>query len=147
MYITLDDVQLDDQLQWVNEFEHNPIEQTREHSLTGALLIQEGVKLYGREIELRSNGGAWTPLSVVRQLEAMRDELGRVMLLTLADSRQFHVIWNRSNGAPLAAEPVFREAYPTADSIYDITLRLLTVAPPPEPEPDPEPDPDPDPAP
>lgn len=137
MYITLDDVQLDDQLQWVNEFEHNPVEQTREHSITGALLIQEGAKLHGREIDLRSNGGAWTPLSVVRQLEAMRDQVGRVMLLTLADGRQLHVTWNRTGGAPLTAEPVFREAYPAADSIYHIDLRLLTVAPPPEPAPEP----------
>jgi len=135
MYITLDDVQLDDQLQWVNEFDHNPIEQTREHSVTGALLIQEGVKLYGREIELRSNGGVWTPLSVVRQLEVMRDEPGRVMLLTLVGGRQFHVVWNRTGGAPLTAEPMFREVYPTADSVYGINLRLLTVAPPAEPGP------------
>ncbi|MEJ6655603.1 MAG: hypothetical protein QNL70_06330 [Pseudomonas sp.] len=137
MYITLDDVQLDDQLQWVNEFEHNPVEQTREHSITGALLVQEGVKLYGREIELRANGAAWTSLAVVRQLEALRNELGRVMLLTLADGRQHHVIWNRSNGASLTAEPLFREAYPTDDSLYLISLRLLTVAPPPEPDPEP----------
>lgn len=144
MFITLDDVQLDDQLQWVNEFDHNPIEQTREHSLTGALLIQEGVKLYGREIDLRSNGGAWTPLSVVRQLEALKDQPGRVMLLTLADGRHFHVVWNRANGSPLAAEPLFREAYPSDDSKYFVDLRLVTVAPPPAP-PDPEPDPDPEP--
>ncbi|WP_256663770.1 hypothetical protein [Pseudomonas sp. gcc21] len=139
MYITLDDVQLDDQLQWVNEFDHDAVAQTQERSITGALLVQHGVKLHGREIELRSNGGVWTPLSVVRQLEAMRDEPGRIMQLTLADGRQFHVIFNRSNGAPLTAEPLFREAYPTPDSDYLINLRLLTVAPPPEPEPDPEP--------
>lgn len=137
MHITLDHVQLDDQLQWVNEFEHNPIEQTREHSITGALMIQEGVKLYGREIDLRSNGGAWTPLSVVHQLEALRDELGRVMLLTLPGDRQHHVIWNRTGGAPLTAEPLFREAYPTDDSLYLVNLRLLTVAPPPDPDPEP----------
>lgn len=139
MYITLDDVQLDDQLQWVNEFEHDAVAQTQERSITGKLLLQYAAAplLHGREIDLRSNGGAWTPLSVVRQLEAMRDEPGRVMLLTLADARQFHVIFNRSSGSPLTAEPVFREAYPTADSLYDINMRLLTVAPPPDPAPAP----------
>jgi len=137
MYITLDDVQLDDQIQWVNEFEHDAVAQTQERSITGALLVQQGIKLHGREIDLRSNGGAWTPLSVVRRLETMRDEWGRVMLLTLADSRQFHVIFNRASGPPLTAEPIFREAYPTADSVYSINLRLLTVALPPEPDPEP----------
>ncbi|MEZ2746304.1 hypothetical protein ACBQ16_14000 [Halopseudomonas bauzanensis] len=135
MYITLDDVQLDDQLQWVNEFDHDAVAQTQERSITGKLLVQYGANplAHGREIDLRSNGGAWTPLSVVRQLEAMRDEPGRVMLLTLADDRHFHVIFNRTSGPPLTAEPVFREAYPTADSLYYINLRLLTVAPAPDP--------------
>lgn len=141
MYITLDDVQLDDQLQWVNEFEHDAVAQTQERSITGALLVQHGVKLHGREIDLRSNGGVWTPLFVVRQLEAMRDDPGRVMLLTLSDARAFHVIFNRASGPPITVTPVEREAYPTPDSLYFVDLRLLTVAPPaaPEPEPDPEP--------
>lgn len=140
MYITLDEVQLDDQLQWVNEFEHDAVAQTQERSITGALLVQHGIKLHGREIDLRSNGGVWAPLSVVRQLEAMRDEPGRVMLLTLADGREFHVIFNRASGAPLTATPVEREAYPTPGSVYFVDLRLITVAPPvvPDPEPDPE---------
>lgn len=128
MYITLDEVQLDDQLQWVNEFEHDAVAQTQERSITGALLVQHSVKLHGREIDLRSNGGAWTPLSVVRQLEAMRDEPGRIMLLTLADGRQFYVIFNRASGAPLTVEALEREAYPTPDSDYLINLRLITVA-------------------
>jgi len=137
MYITLDDVQLDDQLQWVNEFDHDAVAQTQERSITGALLVQHGLKLHGREIDLRSNGGVWTPLSVVRQLEAMRDEPGRVMLLTLADARQFHVIFNRESGPPLTVVPIEREAYPTLDSLYSVDLRLITVAPPPEPDPEP----------
>lgn len=129
MYITLDDVQLDDQLQWVNEFEHDAVAQTQERSITGKLLLQYAAAplLHGREIDLRSNGGVWTPLSVVHQLEAMRDEPGRTMLLTLADGRQFHVIFNRASGPPLTVTPVEREAYATPDSAYFVDLRLITV--------------------
>lgn len=129
----LADIELDDDFEWVNEFAHNPIEQTREHSITGALLIQEGAKLYGRPIELSSNGGVWTPLSVVRELEALRDQLGAVMPLHLPGGRSFHVTWDRSR-APLEAVPLERETYPTDDSLYLVTLRLITVAAPPGPD-------------
>lgn len=126
-------IELDDDFQWVNEFSHNPVEQTREHSITGALLVQEGQKLHGRSIELRSNGGVWTPLAVVRELEALRDQLSVPMELVLPDERLFHVIWDRS-AQPLEAEPLERETYPIANSLYLVNLRLLTVAPPPDPE-------------
>lgn len=127
----LHDIELDDDFHWINEFEHNPIEQKQEHSLTGALLIQEGVKLYARRIELRSDGGVWTPLSVVRQLEALRDQPSFPMKLMLGDGREFYVIWDRTNGSPLSAEPLWRETYPATDSEYLVNLRLITVAPPP----------------
>jgi len=56
----LDSVELDDQFEWVDEFEWDAVAQEQERSLTGALLIQEGTKLYGRPITLKSNGGVWT---------------------------------------------------------------------------------------
>ena len=49
----LDSVELDDQFEWVDEFEWDAIAQEQERSLSGALLVQEGVKLYGRPITLR----------------------------------------------------------------------------------------------
>ena len=122
----LADIELDDDFQWVNEFDHNPIQQTVEYSLTGALLLQEGVKQQGRSIDLRSNGGVWTPLSVVRQLEALRDQSSVPMELVLADGREFKVVWDRS-AAPLAAEPLERETYPKPESLHFIEMRFITV--------------------
>lgn len=119
-------IELDDDFQWVNEFDHNPIQQSIEYSLTGALLVQEGRMLQGRKIELRSNGGVWTPLSVVRQLEALRDQPSQPMELVLADGREFSVIWDRV-GPPLSAEPILRETYPDQDSMYDVSMRFLAV--------------------
>ncbi len=127
-----------EQMEWVDEYDWDVIEQTQEHSLTGALMIQEGVKLYGRPITLQSNGGAWFTLATVRALEALRDQLGIIMLLTLPRGDQHFVTWSRADGAPLRAVPLFRSVDP-ADTDYELTLRLITVAPPKEPEPDPEP--------
>ena len=83
--------------------------------------------LQGRKIELRSNGGVWTPLSVVRQLEALRDQPSQPMALVLADGRELSVIWDRA-GPPLSAEPILRETYPNQDSMYEISMRFMAVS-------------------
>lgn len=125
----LDSVALGDQLEWVDEFTWSAVAQTQERTITGHLVVQEGVKVHGRPITLRSGGGEWTPLSVVRQLEVLRDQPLRVMPLVLPDGREFSVIFNRSDGAEIEAEPLFRSVIPSPDDDYLITVRLLTVAP------------------
>ncbi|WP_315807779.1 hypothetical protein [Pseudomonas sp. C9-3] len=125
----LDSIELDDQFEWADEFEWDAVAQEQERSLTGALLVQEGVKLHGRSVTLKSGGGVWTPLAIVRQLEVLRDQRLKVMDLVLPDGRAFSVIFNRSNGAPLKATPIFREVNPSLDAIYDVEISLITVAP------------------
>ncbi len=137
MPMTLDSVDLaadptlgGEQLEWTDEWDWTPIAQEQERSLSGALLVQQGSKLYGRPITLKSNGGAWFPLSLVRSLEVLRDIPGKVMPLALPDGRTFTVIFDHSNGAPLKATPLFRQVNPGGDHLYELELSLLTVAPP-----------------
>lgn len=124
----LDSIELDDQFEWSDEFDWDAVAQEQERSLTGALLVQEGVKLHGRPITLKANGGVWTPLSVVRQLEALRDQQLKVMPLVLPDGRVFSVIFNRASGPSLEVVPIFRTVRPGPDQIYDVIIRLVTVA-------------------
>lgn len=119
-----------DQLEWTDEFDWDSVAQEQERSLTGALMISEGVKLYGRPITLASNDAAWFTLATVRELEDLRDQLGIVMLLTLPTGATHYVTWNRPAGAPVEAKPLFRKVNPDADWLYQLTLRLITVAPP-----------------
>ena len=137
MAVMLDSIQLDehadlagDQLEWTDEFEWDAVAQEQERSLAGNMIVQEGVKIHGRPITLASNGAAWFMLSLVRQLEVLRDQPGRVMPLTLADGREFYVIFNRIGGAALGAKPLERQVNPGPDALYELTIRLLTVAPP-----------------
>lgn len=137
MALTLDTVDLaedsalaGEQMEWVDEFEWDPVAQEQDRSLTGAPMIQEGVKLYGRPITLESNDGAWFTLATVRALEALRDQIGKVMLLTLPTGATHYVTWNRVAGAPVVAKQLFREPIPGPDDVYLLTLRLITVAPP-----------------
>lgn len=142
MALTLDGVDLADnpdlggeQLEWTDEWEWNAIEQEQDRSLTGALMVQEGVKLYGRPITLSSNGGAWFTLAKVRELESMASVLLKVMLLTLPTGAQHYVTWNRAAGPAVQAVPLERLVNPGPDWLHELTLRLITVAPPPDPAP------------
>ncbi len=122
-----------EQLEWTDEFQWDAVEQNQDRSLTGALIIQEGVKLYGRPITLSSNGHAWFTLAKVRELEALRDVPGQVMHLALPTGAEHWVTWNRPAGPPVEAVPLFRTVNPGPGWKYTLTLRLITVAPPPEP--------------
>ncbi|MEE4463115.1 hypothetical protein V2S84_13590, partial [Azotobacter chroococcum] len=54
----------------------------------------------------------------------------KVMALTLPDGRSFSVIFNRADGAALEAVPLERRVAPPDDWLYEVNLRLITVAPP-----------------
>jgi len=126
--MTLDDIELPDDLLWVNEYQWQPVAQEIERTLTGALLVQEQAKLYGREIELSGEQSGWVTRATVDALKAMETIPGKVMTLALPDTRTFEVIFDRSNGAAVEAEQLLPSAYPDAGYIYTLTLRLMTVA-------------------
>ena len=122
------DITLPDDLLWINEFDWNPVAQTTEWSLTGALLIQEEQLIHGRPIVLSGNGEAGCVSRLtVKNLFALSKEANKSMTLTLPDRRQFSVIFNRSNGAPVEAQQILPFAYPEDSDQYLLTPRLLTV--------------------
>ncbi|WBA83740.1 hypothetical protein [Endozoicomonas sp. GU-1] len=126
----LDTIALPDDLLWIDEFRWNPVEQSTERSLTGALLVQEGQLKQGRPITLSGKGEAgWVTRQTVKSLLALSKSAGLSFDLTLPDNRTFTVIFDRSSGAPVEAEQVMTAAYPTDDDFYFLTLRLLTVEP------------------
>ena len=123
----LDDITLPDDLLWINEFDWNPVAQSTERSLTGALLVQEEPFAHGRSIVLSGSGEAgWVSRLTVKSLYALSKVANKTMSLTLPDGRQFGVIFDRSNRAPVEAQQVMPFAYPDDDNQYLLTLRLLT---------------------
>ncbi|OED40222.1 hypothetical protein ACH42_17055 [Endozoicomonas sp. (ex Bugula neritina AB1)] len=125
----LDTITLPDDLLWINEFDWNPVEQSTERTLTGALLVQEQSLKFGRPIEL--SGGAeagWVSRSTVVNLLALSQIANKVMTLTLPDLRTYSVIFDRQSGKPVEAQQVIPFAYPDDDHHYSLTIRLLTVA-------------------
>ena len=125
----LDTITLPDDLLWINEFEWNPVVQSQERSLTGALLVQEQAKLQGRPIELTGGQQAgWVARKTVLKLQDLIAAPDKVMILTLPDMRQLNVIFDRSSGSPVSATQVLEEAYPADNSYYHLSLRLITVS-------------------
>jgi hypothetical protein len=122
--MTLDEIDLTDNLVWPDEYQFNKIEQFRDRSLTGGLIIQEGLKQYGRPITLEG----WLSRSVVEALVAKEAGAGVVMDLVLPDERTFFVTFDRNNVA-VEARPIFPYTKASTDPAwyYDVVLRLITV--------------------
>lgn len=125
-------VDITDNFVWSDEFNYNQVEQSQERSLTGGLIIQNGVKQFGRPITL---GPSWLPratLDALFALEASPDARD----LELADGREFRVVFDRSRGVAIDAKPVHDYVNAANESSwqYNVTIRLLTVEPTPEPE-------------
>ncbi len=129
LFMQLDTITVPDDLLWINEFEWNPVEQSQERSLTGALLVQEQIKMHGRPILLTGGQNAgWVSRKTVSELQNLSSEPDKVMILTLSDMRQLSVIFDRSDGSPVSATQVIEEAYPADNSYYHLSLRLITVS-------------------
>ena len=131
MSITLDSFALPDGLTWADEFAWSPRAQKTEYSLTGALIVQEAVKLAGRPITLTGGKNfAWLTRTEVIALRTLLDA-GNAMTLTLHDGRTFSVI--AAGDAPLAASPLpvvldSGPANPDGSTRYVLeNLKLMTV--------------------
>lgn len=126
-------IDITDNFVWSDEFNYNQVEQSQERSLTGGLIIQSGLKRFGRPITL---GASWLPRATVDALYALEASSG-AMNLVLADGRAFSVVFDRQRGTAIDAKQVFDYVDAANESgwLYTVTIRLLTVEPESEPTP------------
>lgn len=95
-------------LRWTEEYAWQSLAQTTEYGLTGALIVQQGVKQAGRTLTLE--GGeqwAWIKRSDLETLWGMLN-LPQPLTLTLHDARQFVVLPDLGSGPALSAKPLPR---------------------------------------
>lgn len=138
MAITLGVIALPSGLVWADKQEWSPIDQQTLYSLTGALIVEEAVKLAGRPITLagQSDGTAHTAWITRAQLILLRAALDVPLAqftLTLHDGATHTVIPRRDGTGPLIAEllPIaksFAPPNPDDDYLYILkAVRLLEV--------------------
>ena len=86
--ITLDGIQLPDQLVWDDEFAWSPANQQITLTLTGAQFIQESAAS-GRPISLLHTDKAWITRAALSQLKAKEAQLGLQVVLRFNSAALF----------------------------------------------------------
>lgn len=113
-------------MQWADEFDWTPVATESDYTLTGALVIQSGLKLAGRPITLLGGDDAcWLSRADVAVLHAWAGEADLVLTLDLHGDTH-HVRFDHAQ-RPIEAREVFRLADPGTDHPYTITIRLIEV--------------------
>lgn len=131
MSITLSDgtttISLNNDLFWSDEHQWNPVQQTAERTVTGALLVSTATLVAGRPITLEpeDDSSAWMPRATVEALRNFAAVPGKELTLTLR-SVAYAVIFRHQDGG-LTARPVVH--YNDADSgdWYLCTVRLMEI--------------------
>ena len=134
MAITLRNVQtneileLPSTLDWTDEFSYSPVQQTKNWSVTGAMLVEESVKQAGRTITLAGAADrTWCNRQLVQALQAWAALPNFVMQLQIRGI--FHtVIFDHEKGAMEGFPVVFLEdGSVDADTIYYVSLKFVEL--------------------
>ncbi|MFQ2706691.1 hypothetical protein ACK3ZA_07410 [Aeromonas caviae] len=120
MNVTLNGLQLPDDLIWRDEFDWAPVEQVVTPTLSGALLVEETAKPEGRPITLVGH----CPRATVLSVKALEAQAAQLMTLTLLDGLQREVFWRRPG---VVATPLIEMADPEAGEPYALTLNFTEV--------------------
>jgi len=113
---------------WSDEFGWSRVQKSLEYSLTGAALIDVGVRLAGRPITLQGEVEAgWIKRGALVALQALADsDPDGEHLLVLADGRTFNVQFAPVE-LPIEGKPLARPELPVEDYPYIATVRLIEI--------------------
>ena len=122
----LDNLTLPTDLIWLDEFDWTPVEQTQSYSITGALIIQSGVKQAGRTVTLAGdNSSGLIGRADLKTLQSKANSNSQ-MTLTLNDARTFNVVFNYAKN-PIEAKQWIDYSDPVDTDFYTLKINLLTV--------------------
>lgn len=120
-------VELPQDMRWTDEFEWSAVAQTTPvYSLSGAVLVQQGLKLAGRPISLEGEW-VWHGLSTLRTLRDWSDIPGLQLTLTHYDGRSFNVIFRLHDKVFGQVEPVHYATPEEDGDRYTFGILLMTV--------------------
>lgn len=125
-YHLLDTVQIPRGMVWADEHNWVEAESATEYSITGALLVDSGVRLAGRPITLQAeDDSGWIRRDALLSVRALAAVPGAQYTLALADGRSFTVMF--APGDPISAHAIARPEIPTDRHPYVATVRLIQV--------------------
>lgn len=132
MSITLSDgsttVELNQDLFWSDESAWQPVEQSVERTLTGALIVSVATRNGGRPVTLQpaDDASGWILQSVVQQLRNWAAVPGKTLTLTLRSTSR-NVIFRHHDGNAVEAAPVVHFNDVDAGDWYRCTIRLMEI--------------------
>ena len=114
---------------WADELTHDPVTQSTERTITGALVVELWKEVAGRPVTLApsDNNHGWLLRSDWLALKAWADEPGKALMLTVptaSGTESFGVIFSRP---AIEAEPLFGHSWRDGNEYWRGTLRFLTV--------------------
>tara|TARA_R100001443_G_scaffold115738_1_gene134215 strand:- start:678 stop:1052 length:375 start_codon:yes stop_codon:yes gene_type:complete len=121
----LDSTELPENLYWSNEFDFQGVAQSKQRTVSGGVVVESVLLSYGQSVTLT---GAWARRDVVDLLRSMAADVSAKRVLTLNDGTTHAVVFDVEAGG-VQAVALSPELNPTVETIYEITLHLLTVEP------------------
>ncbi len=121
-------VNLSDDLLWADENSWNPVEQSGQRTITGALIVSSATRVGGRPITLQpeDESSAWMTSATLAALRSLAAVPGRVMTLTLR-GQTYSVIFRHQDGAGVEAVPVVHYRDVNSGDFYRVTIRLMEL--------------------
>lgn len=129
--ITLSDgittVTLNKDLYWSDENNWHPVEQTKQYTITGAMIVMSGARTAGRHITLEpeDDNSAWMLLPAVQALRNWAAVPGKQLTLTLRGIT--HTVLFRHEDGGFEARPIKHQADLANTDFYSVLVRLLEI--------------------
>lgn len=124
--ITLDSIELPDDLQWLNRHQYLQIKQNTFRALSGKLLITESIIPGGIKIVLQgSRTRAWTIKTVIDALNALASQVNQTWVLNY-HGQQHNVVFDRSK-APVEPFMIKDVTLPGAQHVFYFKLNLIEI--------------------
>lgn len=119
---------LPDDLYWADEASWQPVVQTAERTITGALVVQTHARVAGRPITLQpdSENASWITRQTLETLMAWASIPDCEMLLSYRGI-SYDVIWRHHDGEVIQATPIVHYADVQAGDYYTATLRFMEI--------------------
>jgi hypothetical protein len=119
----LENLDLPENLYWKNEFEHKNLAQSVERTVSGGVVVEHASLSYGQEIKLT---GAWATRAEIVVLKAL--ESANAVMSFVSNNGTHSVVFD-IEAAGVEANLLSPEVAPNSDTLYELTINLLTVEP------------------
>lgn len=115
-------IELPENLYWKNEFDYKETAQTVERTVAGGVVVESAGLAFGQKILLT---GAWCNRTKVKEIKAA-ESLGLAVNFKTNSDENHAVVFDIESGG-VQAELVSPESNPADETLYELTINLLTV--------------------